>query len=134
MNQITLPKMILQPIVENCINHGFENTLPPWHILIKGQMTDNCEWFISVEDNGSGFAPEILDLINSQISEYNINLKEGNFRQNLQIGGMGIMNSYARLAICFKDAAIFKIGNINLNGSRVILGGSLIKKEGQPDD
>lgn len=134
MNLIPLPKMILQPIVENCINHGFENTLPPWYVRIKGQITDNTEWRISVEDNGSGFEPEILDNINTQINEYNLNLKEGNFRQNLHIGGMGILNSYARLAISFKEAAIFKIENIQPNGTRITFGGSLCPKEGSWND
>lgn len=129
MNSITLPKMTLQPIVENCINHGFENTLPPWYIIIKGQILDNEEWFIRIEDSGSGFDANTLNQINAKINEYYINLKEGNFRQNLQIGGMGILNTYARLSINFKENTLFKIENKQAGGSIITLGRINLSRE-----
>lgn len=122
MNSILLPKMTLQPIVENCINHGFENTLPPWDIKITGCIKADDEWYITVEDNGSGFDPDSLERINSQISEYYTNLKEGNFKQNLHIGGMGILNTFGRLAINFKDSTIFRIKNTSTSGCIVTFG------------
>jgi two-component system, sensor histidine kinase YesM len=129
MNMIILPKMTLQPIVENCINHGFEKTLPPWYINITGQILNNGNWFISIEDSGSGFDAETLDKINTQINEYSMNLREGNFKQNLRIGGMGILNTYARLAINFKEDVIFRIENKHPNGSILTFGGSMPLKE-----
>jgi two-component system, sensor histidine kinase YesM len=122
MNSIYIPKMILQPIVENCINHGFDNALPPWHITINGYYTTDNDWHLSVEDDGAGFDKTILNQINTDISEYRMNIKDGNLKQNLNIGGMGIINTFARLAINFKDDAFFNIENSQDKGCVVSFG------------
>lgn len=126
MNFITLPRMTLQPLVENCINHGFENTLPPWYIIIRGEVSRDNIWHISIEDNGSGFEPGILGHINSQINDYYTNLKDGNFKQNLHAGGMGILNTYARLAINFKEFTVFNIENKQPYGCMITIGGKML--------
>lgn len=127
MLDIRIPKLTLQPLVENCINHGLESILPPWHILISGHRTED-RWEISVEDNGSGFEGAVLEKIHHQLSEYKTNLEEGNFKENLAIGGMGLLNIYARLAIHFGDSAVFSIENIQSRGCRVTFGGHLESK------
>lgn len=122
MLSLTVPKMTLQPIVENCINHGFKNILPPWSIKIKGIMKDSRDWQISVEDNGSGFDKGILEQLNKDMQEYYFNLKEGSIRENLNIGGMGLINTFARLTIFYKDEAVFSISNNPEGGCTVTIG------------
>ena len=122
MSGIRLPKMILQPIVENCINHGFENKLPPWHIEITGYYKSVDHWHISVVDNGTGFDEIVLDQINADMAVYRTNIKDGNLKQNLHIGGMGIINTFARLAINFKEDTVFEIGNSQEKGCIVKFG------------
>lgn len=129
MGSIIVPKMTLQPIVENCINHGFENTLPPWYICIKGDFSDSAEWHISIEDNGSGIEGSVLEQITKETDEYYTNLKNGNFKQNLKIGGMGILNTFARLAINFKDSTIFEIENKKPSGCIITIGRKNLSKE-----
>jgi two-component system sensor histidine kinase YesM len=48
-----IPKLILQPIVENAIVHGIENKVGEGKIEIKG-FTDNGRIFLIVNDNGIG--------------------------------------------------------------------------------
>lgn len=122
LDSIRLPKMTLQPIVENCINHGFRNTFPPWHIKIYGKFSAEDEWCVIVEDDGSGIEANTLQKINTQIDEYYNNLRKGNFKQNLKIGGMGILNTFARLAIIYKDSTIFTMENHPIKGCIVTLG------------
>ena len=129
MNSIILPKMTFQPIIENCINHGFDKKLPPWDIIIRGSYSDNENWIISIEDNGSGFEDCTLKQLNIRINEYYSNLRSGNFKDNLEIGGMGILNTYARLAINFKDSIVFKIENKPECGSVITFGRKNLPKE-----
>ena len=51
-----LPPLTLQPIVENCIKHGFGENVSSLHIIIRTRKTeDGAE--IQIEDDGCGCAP-----------------------------------------------------------------------------
>lgn len=52
-----VPKLILQPIVENAIQHGIESTEGGGRIVITGAMEDNYLVF-RVKDNGQGMSEE----------------------------------------------------------------------------
>ena len=55
-----IPKLIIQPLIENSIFHGFERQpIKIMKISIEGSMLNN-EWQISIHDNGSGFSEESL--------------------------------------------------------------------------
>lgn len=47
LNSIFVPKLILQPLIENCFQHGFQQTeyeiLPPWKIRITS-FSDDTYW------------------------------------------------------------------------------------------
>lgn len=122
MNTIILPKLTLQPFVENCIDHGFQSTLPPWNIVITASFRSLENWAIMIEDNGSGFPPSALDEIEQKLVYYKKNLQDGNVLNNLQISGMGIMNTYIRLMIQFGDAFYIHIRNLEGRGSRITMG------------
>ena len=53
------PKLVIQPIVENCLKHGMNNG-ESIHIKITAS-TEDKNLIISVEDNGTGIEPEILE-------------------------------------------------------------------------
>lgn len=58
--EIKLPKLILQPLVENCIKHGFKDSGEPIFINVKSQLKiidDTKTLMITIEDNGIGFYP-----------------------------------------------------------------------------
>jgi sensor histidine kinase YesM len=52
MGQKTL-KLIMQPIVENCIQHGFQSIAHVGHIAISGRR-EGCFMLIEIEDDGVG--------------------------------------------------------------------------------
>lgn len=54
---IQVPSMLLQPIVENCIKHGFKKMLTGGKIEIKTEGKDGYIKLI-IKDNGSGLAVE----------------------------------------------------------------------------
>ena len=51
-----LPPLTLQPIVENCIKHGFGGDTLSLHIIIRTRQTGTGAE-IQIEDNGQGFDP-----------------------------------------------------------------------------
>lgn len=119
MLSLPLPKMTIQPLVENSINHGFNNTMPPWRITITGDYINENHWSLTVADNGSGFDNDILRKLNKKIIKYEQNLSQGNFEQNTHIGGMGIMNTYTRLAINYRPKLTFTIKNTEPCGTSI---------------
>ncbi|MFC5702627.1 sensor histidine kinase [Cohnella faecalis] len=62
-----IPRLLIQPLVENAIVHGLEEKLEPGHIRISGE-TDG-EWYrLSVSDDGVGMASEELELLNLKLA------------------------------------------------------------------
>ena len=57
--EITVPKMMLQPLVENCFNHGFQKKLPPWNLSICSNKIEDSSLII-IKDNGNGIPPPRL--------------------------------------------------------------------------
>ncbi len=57
---IEMPKMVLQPLIENAVTHGYSNTLDKGLITVSGERV-GTELLISVYDEGEGIAPEKLD-------------------------------------------------------------------------
>ncbi len=57
---LIVPSMILQPLVENSIKHGFSRKVGPGVITIRSHR-ENGRAVIEVEDDGMGFFAESLD-------------------------------------------------------------------------
>lgn len=55
-----MPKMILQPVVENAIYHGLEPMLEKGLLQISGKINEDSDVVISIKDNGVGIEEEIL--------------------------------------------------------------------------
>jgi two-component system sensor histidine kinase YesM len=65
--EATLPKMTIQPIVENAVYHGLEPKIGNGMVRIKIYMTQK-RLVISVNDNGVGIIPERLNEIYNMLS------------------------------------------------------------------
>ena len=105
LGSIMIPKLIIQPLVENAIKYG-TNCTPPWTIRVEGHMyTDH--WQIDVIDSGNGFAPDVLQNIRNSIAEAG----RSSGVPSLHINGLGIMNVYLRWKFYEKEAMIFSIDN-----------------------
>ncbi|MNO37037.1 Sensor histidine kinase YpdA [compost metagenome] len=106
---IELPRLVIQPFVENCIEHAFKNTDPPWKIRVRVKVY-NGVWAIEIRDNGDGFEPgrikEILDNIHSSdLGAYELQ------NNTSGIGNMGIVNTVNRLKLMYKNRLFFNIYN-----------------------
>ncbi|RED87868.1 sensor histidine kinase [Cohnella phaseoli] len=63
-----IPKLTLQPIVENAIYHGLEMIPGEGRISIVGRETDDCT-ILEVSDNGKGIPPEELADIQGRLRQ-----------------------------------------------------------------
>ncbi|WP_195336160.1 sensor histidine kinase [Paraclostridium bifermentans] len=86
-----VPKFILQPVIENSINHGMAKDRNDNFISIKANIIEEDIELI-VEDNGIGISSERMNVI------------EENLNHNLQKkSSIGLMNINSRLKIRFGD-------------------------------
>lgn len=66
MNQ-EIPKMSLQPIVENAILHGIEEVAEDTTIYLKAYRVDS-DWTIEITDSGKGMTKEQVDALKRKIA------------------------------------------------------------------
>jgi two-component system, sensor histidine kinase YesM len=117
LNNIKIPKMIVQPIVENCIFHGFGEGVKVLTVAIGIKIIEN-KWLIEIEDNGRGFSGEALESVYKEINDV-VN-EAGLVKISNQ--KVGLVNSYIRLYLFYKGDLIFDI-ETGENGSKVTIGG-----------
>lgn len=113
LNLYVLPKLIIQPIVENAFRHGLERKIGLWKLSINIlRIKDNIN--IIVEDNGVGIDEGKLQQINSQL--------ENNLNNVFETGqSMGAKNVDARLKLYFGNEYGIKIYSNERTGTRVIM-------------
>ncbi|MDY3249917.1 MAG: histidine kinase [Candidatus Choladocola sp.] len=116
---VRIPKLVVQPLVENCIKYAL-NVEPPWEISICGYRQDH-HWIIQVSDNGPGFSEEFLNTFYAKAEK----LLSDKSLTTLNINGMGLLNLYMRLYLLYKEKMIFRIENMAEGGACVTAGGPL---------
>ena len=83
MQEIMVPKLILQPLIENALYHGIKNRRGRGTITITGEW-DGDDMLLKVADNGAGIEPEHLK-----------ELKAGVYLPHHH--GVGLKNVYQRI-------------------------------------
>jgi two-component system sensor histidine kinase YesM len=116
---VMIPKLILQPVVENAFKYAFQKTAP-WNLSIKASVKKGC-WMISITDNGGFLSEEkkkeLLTLYSNLNKEKELN--------SLQIGGMGLKNIYLRMQLLYGAQAVFQIETSISLQTTFILGGPI---------
>lgn len=104
-----MPKMLLQPVVENCITHAFQEN--PHGAVIKIEVTEAEDGFcFCVEDNGQGMSGERL----AQVLE-DLNLPE------IDNDSIGIRNIHQRIRLLFGERYGVEITSEEKQGTRFLI-------------
>lgn len=123
-----IPKIILQQLVENSIEHGFRNIKR--NIVIKIDIYKrNNFWKIEVTDNGEGFNSQILTEIKEQLEVIQCDIQDGHIREGLEIGGMGLANTFLRLFIFYNQKLQWDINNSPGNGCCISFSGPIYQEK-----
>ena len=116
MNEEMIPKLLIQPLVENALKYG-TNCHPPWTLQVNGYRHDSG-WIIEVLDSGPGFTKNALEAI--QINMQQIDNEQA--LPALELGGMGLNNVYARWKLFSGPESFFRCSNREEGGARVQIG------------
>lgn len=100
--KVKMPGMILQPIVENAVNHGIREMGDKGHILLR-VYRDEDRVYISVKDNGKGMSREDIDKLIGGEWRYEERSGDSN--------GVGMDNVIARLKLFSDREDVIKINS-----------------------
>lgn len=120
LKNVKIPKIVMHQFVENAIQHGYEDNTEVMKISIFSKYCDNG-WYLTITDNGCGIKTEVLEDIKKKIENIRTKLENVSDSVALEIGGMGIVNTYARLYIYYGDHLVFYIKNLE-HGVQVYIG------------
>lgn len=97
---VQIPSMILQPIVENCINHGVRD-ISREKLIVLSVHEEGGAICVSIRDNGVGMSEEKIEKI------MNRKLKESDLDD--AINGVGLDNVIVRLRLFFEREDVIDI-------------------------
>jgi len=100
--KVQILPLILQPILENSIQHGFKKRIGLLEIILTILQTDGGV-VLNVSDNGSGISEKALHVLHEE-------LKKDQPPQNTKTrGGIGLWNVNRRLILTFGEASALQI-------------------------
>ncbi len=120
---ILVPKLVVQPLAENCFKHGFSASRPPWRIDIDLRRIGSG-WELTVQDNGVGITQIKINEIHQRILSFEKDMS-GSF-ESLKADGMGLINSILRLTLLQNTPPTYEIQNLG--------GGTIVRIGGEAND
>lgn len=97
--QYRIPKLTLQPIVENSIYHGIERKIGKGHVIIKISLGVE-RLYIRITDDGLGMSEERLKRLNDKLQELSLDEEMNTVKRN---GGIAIVNVNNRIKLLFGE-------------------------------
>ncbi len=105
--QLLIPKLILQPLVENTIKHGYNDLNPVIHIHMQGEYVPSGLRLI-IRDNGQGFSAQALDKLNAAFEQITNGIT---YDQKDAAGHIGLANTYMRVTYYSGGRILMKLYN-----------------------
>jgi len=129
-----MPKILLQPILENCLSHGFLDIEHPYLIQIEVFRKEDSVQFV-IRDNGRGMSSQTLEQLSKQLDtleeneHYGIGLYNVNRRLHLyypDTKGLQIESTYGKgtcvsfsIPTAHRESTLFKYDDyLNTNGKK----------------
>ena len=110
VGDLEIPKLVLQPLVENSIYHGIKEKEGPGHVSLDCSR-DGATVRICVRDDGIGIPEENLEHLRAAIAATDIKSRDS----------YGIINVYERLRLFFHNDCTMIINSIPAQGTTVVI-------------
>ena len=94
--EVRMPKLILQPLVENAVSHGLEGKLGHGTVRIIVENSDRT-FFLRVRDDGVGMPDEQVERLNAQFGGV------GGADMTQPCGGIALRNVNSRIRLMFGE-------------------------------
>lgn len=115
--QMSLPRLLIQPIVENAISHGIEPKMGDGRVSVtvrKASGEDGPLLVIVVKDNGTGMPPEKLQALRSRL-DHPLPADETPTR------GIGLWNVQQRIRLFYGRDCRLEIESVPGEGTTVVM-------------
>lgn len=96
-----VPRLIIQPVVENAIFHGLEDTTEDGRITIEVIVTQET-LILTISDNGKGMPAETLEHLNARLNSDDVSLEDGT-AETVKGTGIALPNIQKRIRLLFGD-------------------------------
>ena len=106
LQAIKVPKLTLQPIVENALTHGYDGKNVLRVLSITGKISGE-NLLLEVHDNGTGFSEEILQNLRQRIDDINA----GKVSAEGSSSHIGLVNTCLRLYYYSKGSIHMSLRN-----------------------
>ena len=127
IEKLHVPKLIVQPVIENCFQHGFRKAgceiSPPWKIKVHS-WCDSGNWYLSISDNGNPFDMKVFNNLQKHIQHFKAAADTTVSPTLPERQGYGLENTVLRLSIFYKGNAYFNVTNDN-DWVTITIGGPL---------
>lgn len=124
--------MVLQPLIENCIEHGARGHQKLLHIFVTGELSAADDIMIRVRDDGKGMTPEQIGSLNyllgrAEADKYKLDNKEE------QQGGIGLKNIAERIKLYYGERYYLRVAGNADRGTviEVLIPGRWLPAEGE---
>ena len=109
LRQLPVPKLFLQPVLENCIEHGMTGSADPARIRICFLLEGNRA-AVAVENSGDGISPEWLEGLRQQLDSHSSDSQT-----------TGLTNVHRRLKLYYGEYGGVELDASSLGGLKVVL-------------
>ncbi|MFC3797962.1 histidine kinase [Cohnella sp. GCM10012308] len=113
---IAIPKLLIQPVVENCFVHVFDKVSAQSELRIRGWSRTDQEIYLSVWNNGPPIATARLDELNMLLSQDFQQRRDSNPPSSI-----GLMNVQHRIKLLYGSAYGLTISSEQEQGTLVVI-------------
>lgn len=122
---IRIPRLVLEPFVENIFVHAYDSKHKCVRVNITGYMQKE-RWYIVIEDDGQGMEEGRLVCLREHIQSCCEKLLDGERISNREYG-IGIENTIIRLYLYYEKDFWYELENRKDTGLKITLSGKSVK-------
>ncbi len=115
---VMVPKLILQPLIENAVFHGCSPQLDKHNTILVQATTDSDYCHITIRDNGVGMSHEKLQALQDKLKDL----------KSIPTDSIGLQNVAVRMHLTYGDAFTIHIDSTPGEGTYISLAIPITKK------